>query len=454
MEVRIITNYERYSLIRNGISGDVIKELIYEHMLEAESYIKKYERYAATVNGVPIFNRTMKYDRVNNKVNNDFFSEVIDNKVGYMLGNPISYVSDDEVMKKRLERFVLVNNLEDMDTETLKMASICGVAFRLCYINPSGIESVMDLKPWEVIYIEDDRNQPYAAVRYYNLTEDIIKIEVYDKINRYQYELRGGEIIAILPVQNGNVAIPHLFDDLPIIKFKNNAEELGDCDKVLALIDAYDKVYSDVNSEIEQFRLAYLALFGADFDKEDIDAIKKTGAVSMPEGSDAKFITKNLDDAIIEHHLDRAEKNIQRFAKNVDFNSTEFGTASGIALRYKLLGLENKSKTSERKFSTGLRQMFKVIASAWSKKEAADYLSIWWTYKRNIPIDILTEADATNKLKGYVSEKTRLALLSFVTDVNFEIKEMQKDMENFVDVSPGTDPQDDPDNGDVSNKAV
>ena len=66
-------------------------------MLEAEIYKEKYNRYK--VADVPIFERKLLYDRVNNKVNNDFFSEIIDNKVGYMLGNAIAYVSDDESTK-------------------------------------------------------------------------------------------------------------------------------------------------------------------------------------------------------------------------------------------------------------------------------------------------------------------------------------------------------------------
>ncbi|HBC30996.1 MAG TPA: phage portal protein, partial [Clostridiales bacterium] len=41
-------------------------------------------------------------------------------------------------------------------------------------------------------------------------------------------------------------------------------------------------------------------------------------------------------------------------------------------------------------------------------------------------------ADSTGKLKGMVSEKTRLSLLSFVDDVEWEIEEMERDSEGMI----------------------
>jgi len=48
----------------------------------------------------------------------------------------------------------------------------------------------------------------------------------------------------------------HMFDYVPVIEFPNNEERLGDAEKVLRPHRwAYDRTMSDVNSEIEQFRL-------------------------------------------------------------------------------------------------------------------------------------------------------------------------------------------------------
>ncbi|AMO33386.1 phage portal protein [Lysinibacillus sphaericus] len=60
-----------------------------------------------------------------------------------------------------------------------------------------------------------------------------------------------------------------------------------------------------------------------------------------------------------------------------------------------------------------------------------DYLKVWYEYKCNIPIDLLSEAQASQALKGLVSERTRLSKLSIVDDVDYELEEIQKDAQLY-----------------------
>lgn len=172
-----------------------------------------------------------------------------------------------------------------------------------------------------------------------------------------------------------------------------------------------------------------MVILNAEFDEEALLKVRQTGAISLPEGSDAKFITKDVAGTVIESTLSRTDKNILRFAKSANFTDHEFSTSSGIALRYKLLPLMNKAIKTQRKFSVSLREQFRLLAGPWQTKGVEfDYLDVWWQFKPNIPVDIQDEASATNKLKGFVSEKTRLSLLTFVDDVDHEIKEMEQDL--------------------------
>src|SRR5699024_57025 len=80
----------------NEITGDLIVELIADHAFTKAKTFDMYERYKASLSAVPIFNRTFENDatKINAKLNNDFFSEIIDVKVGYMLGKPVTYSID------------------------------------------------------------------------------------------------------------------------------------------------------------------------------------------------------------------------------------------------------------------------------------------------------------------------------------------------------------------------
>jgi len=57
---------------------------------------------------------------------------------------------------------------------------------------------------------------------------------------------------------------------VPIAIFENNEDQMGDFEKVIDLIDAYDKMESDSLNDFEYFVDAYLALYGFTAEAEDI----------------------------------------------------------------------------------------------------------------------------------------------------------------------------------------
>uniref|UniRef100_UPI0020C0EE77 phage portal protein n=1 Tax=Lysinibacillus fusiformis TaxID=28031 RepID=UPI0020C0EE77 len=82
---------------------------------------------------------------------------------------------------------------------------------------------------------------------------------------------------------------------------------------VYDLIDAYDRTLSDASNEIEQFRLAFVVLKGMGMDDEDAKKVAQTGIFElMGEDNDIKYLTKDVNDQMIENHLDRLKENIMR----------------------------------------------------------------------------------------------------------------------------------------------
>ncbi|TNO92990.1 phage portal protein [Bacillus sp. CD3-1a] len=435
--------FEHYIPLLDENNGEptpkLLKKIIDEFEPLKQRMINRYERYKASEKGVPIFTREFKgdgnKDKVNNKLNNDFFSEIIDTKIGYMFGLPVSYSldhEDDEVLK-RIQDFLKANHIEDADAETGKFASICGYGARLLYHDKEGIEKVMNIKPYEAIFLTNSSvAEPSYAIRCYPIKvidgddfKDGYKVEFYNETNIIEYT---GEDLDKLQETN---RIPNLYKGVPLIGFPNNEELQGDVDKAIALIEGYDRSFSDVNSEIEQFRLAYMIFKGVDIDDATIKKLKQTGALDVGENGEASFLTKDLNDNILEHHLDRLEKNICRFTKHVNLSDESFGgNLTGVAIRYKLLALETKSGTLEMKFTKSLRQQFKLLFDAWnlrSNKGELDYLCMTFQFTRNLPANLADEADVQSKLQGLVSEETRLSMLSVVSDPKAEIQKMQEE---------------------------
>lgn len=407
---------------QNGITTKLLSEIIQRHRPNAEYNEKLYKRYQTADGGVPIFERKPRYDEdnpINNKVNNDFFSEIVDFKTGYFAGQPIAYgyggskeaeeiTGGPEAVKaavKVLTDFTIRNNMYGVDMETTKFASIYGYAGRLFYIDPNKNERVMPVHGYETIILsKTDISEPQYAIRYYKTcdTNNNTKwiVEFYDDKNIYTYE---GNLSALQQVGKPKL---HLFDYCPLQGIANNKEMLGDAEKVLALIDDYDKVLSDNSNEAEAFVHAMM-IVNVNIPDDTIRKAQKNGVMVIPKVGSLKidkpveWLTKTINDDFTEHHLQRLEDNIYRFSRTPNLSDETFGSASGVSLKFKLHGLETKCGMFQAKMLDASQYMFKVLASAWEKKRIMfDPLQATLEFKRNFPLDDLSEAQTAQAFIG------------------------------------------------------
>lgn len=426
------------------INNQIIWDLINDHKPVRARMLRDYFEYAGHV---PIKERKFENEsKLNNKLANDFRGEIVDGITGYLFGQPVTWKVDEGAYSESelariqsvIKSFRKRNNIEDLDSTTGEMAAICGYGARLCWIDKEAQERVMNLNPWEVIFVEDATLQEVVyALIYYTVTEkrgnasvERTVVEWYDKRTvTYFVSDESGTFRQDAEGLFG-VSGPHLFDRVPVVRFANNNLQMSDFEKVRDLIDAYDRLTSDVQNEIEEFRLAYLLIFGAEISQETIVKLRQTGALGLAEGEDARFLTKQADATFIENHKRTLAENIYKFAKAVDMSDEKFSGQgqSGESRKWKLLGLEFRAKTKERKFKAGLDQMMRVICSAWQTRGVPlNYEDLDFTFNRNLPVDMLYLGDVAGKLKGIVSDETLLGMLPFVSDVQRELELIEQE---------------------------
>lgn len=452
---------------KNGITPELIYKIINKHKGNSMYNKRLYDRYCGMDGAIPISKRKPRFEEdnpINNKINNDFFSEIVDFKTGYFAGKPITYgySNTDEASEvtggdtaidaatKALTDFTTRNNMYGIDLETTKLASIYGYAGRLFYIDEDGNERVMPVHGYETIILsKTDISEPKYAIRYYK-TYDINDaekwvVEFYDNTNIYTYS-------GLLSQLTEESVKPHMFDYCPLQGIANNKEMLGDAEKVLSLIDDYDKVVSDNSNEIEAFAHAYLIFEGLNIDENTIRKGQKTGAFSFPamgtQQGKAYYLTKNINDTFTEHHLQRDEDNIYRFSKTPNLEDTTFGTASGEALKFKLHGLETKCGMFEAMMMNAGQHMFKLLASVWAKKRIAfEPLQATMSFTRNFPLNSLSNAQTAQALiaAGVPEEIAWDIAIPEIDDINYvkEVKEReQEDVTNLYDDSEDIEEED------------
>jgi SPP1 family phage portal protein len=321
------------------------------------------------------------------------------------------------------------------------MSTVCGYAGRLFYLLDTEVRAML-VNPWECVFIGDSIEEPQYSVRFYETSAlnekgeetTVYNADVYDSIMVTHFT-RGDKNEEF----SEGMSERHMMPANPLIGFANNAELLGDAEPVINAIDGYDRTVSDINSELEQFRLAYLAIIGASIDETTLQKVRRTGAFSLPDkDSSIAFITKTIDDAVIEHHLDRLERNIYRFSRTPNMNDAAFsGDITGVALKYKFRSFEDKCKTAELKFKKALRSQYKLLCALWALGGASmNYLDIDFTFTRNYPQNLIEEIDFLQRAKGIISEETAFSLVSFIENPDKEIEALESqqmaDLDQFV----------------------
>lgn len=374
----------------------------------------------------------------NNKIANAYASYITDTLVGYFIGEPISYTSNDDILLQDLSMIFEYNDEADENAELAKNASIYGVAYEMLYLSEEDkMIRFKALNPKEIIPIFDKTVEQnlMAVIRYYD-DYDVVDDKTYTLV-----EVIDNTMIRRYKMDNSFLLLeeyPHYFGMVPVAIYKNNEEERGDFENVISLIDAYDKMESDTLNDFEYFVDAYLALYGFTAEPEDVAQMKENRILLMDEGTSAEWLIKQTSDTYVENMKNRLDADIHKFAKCPNMADKEFASnASGVAIKFKLLGTENLVSIKERKFKRGLQQRLELMSMINSVlREGFDWRGIDIIFTRNVPSNDTDIANMVNTLKDIVSEETLLAQIPFVENVQDELERLKQEREENKELNP------------------
>ena len=192
---------------------------------------------------------------------------------------------------------------------------------------------------------------------------------------------------------------------------------MSDLEKIESLVADYDKVLSDVSDEFSAFRNAYLMLKNMIVGEDGKKQLKDEGIIEVMENGDAKFITKQIQTEALEPHLNRLEANIYKFSQVPNLSDESFaGNLSGVAIRFKLFGLETKCIIKERKMEKALRDFVRILSVPIRVETGheIDIVNLKVEFTRNVPNNLTEIVDTVTKLDGKVDKETLLSLLPFI----------------------------------------
>ena len=171
--------------------------------------------------------------------------------------------------------------------------------------------------------------------------------------------------------------------------------------------------------------------------------IKDTGVIEITAESAVEYLTRQFDEASVEVLRKSLENDLHKFSCVPAMTDENFsGTVSGVAMKYKLLGLEQITKIKEHYFAEGVKErlkLFKRIAEV-KGQGTFDVDDIQIIFTRSLPANEIELSQIIGNLTGIVSQETLLSQVPFVKNPAQEIKriseEKKKSLEEQFIINP------------------
>lgn len=379
----------------------------------------------------PIFKK-LTYDdlKPDKRIAVNFAKYITDTMNGFFIGIPVRVTSNDQAVTDYVDFLNAYNNQDDQNAELSKLCDIYGRGYEMYYVDEYGNIGITYLSPETSFMIYDDSilERPRYFVRLYIDANNVLRGSVSDESTVQWFSMEGG-----LHFYGEKKA--HGFDGVPAVEYVDNAEKMGLYEPVMSMINEYNEVISEKANDVAYFADAYLKILGAMVDEKSLAQIKQNRIINFPGLMDnsqlvVDFLKRPDGDTTQEHLLDRLERLIFQISMVADISDENFGSTSGIALKYKLQAMSDLALTKQRKFTAGMQNRYKLIFSnPVSGMNSDAWTGLSYQFTQNIPANLLEEAQIAAQLTGIVSQPTQLKVLSIVDNIQDEIDRLKEEQD-------------------------
>jgi len=406
------------------------------------AYLNELEKYYLGNQNI-LWKPTVDVSLPNNRIVTNFCAVIVDFYNTYLLGRPIQYKSSNATLLESIKSIMEYNDAHETDMENNQNANIFGVGSEQLYIDKNGdirFKSV-DYRDTAFIYNRDLEGALNSVIKYfkYNASDARYVCEVWDKTECRTYELNES-FSSLRLIQR----VGHAFGDVPFVEYPNNNTKLSSFAKIVTLQDAYNTLTSSEIDDYEAFVDSFLAIYNASgTEQEDIDGMKKNRVLLLDGESRAEWLVKNSNPVQIQQIKKDIVSDIHKVASLPDLSDQNFASnASGVAIKYKMVGAENVAAKQERKFKKGLQRRLELLVRYLNLTETTqyDYRDVEITFNRNMIGADLEIAQLIALIGDRIPIQNLATQLSFITESDMELIKA-RDLVDEKSTSVGNAPQ-------------
>lgn len=382
----------------------------------------------------PILDREKQIrPEINEKVVDNMASEILEFKLGYEFGSPISYVQRARKdIKSRNALFSFLKKMftsEESKKEDLKVAALnemmveeckaakdlmlakdvktCGVGYRL--ILPKRIKTgvsvfdILDLNPMNtfIVYSNDAYRDPILGVSYFPHKDGSCTFGCYTKTSYFKIEKGIKEGFEYWFKEQ-----PNTLGMVPIVEYINDYDRMGCFERVIPLMDALNTIDSDRVNDIAQHIQNILWGDNVAIDTEQYKELRKQGLIltKSEQGRTAtlKYLESVLNQSENQTLVDYVERKIEKIAhipNRSELSGGSTGSATNMSTGWMDAETDAKSKEqiwmeSERRETAIILNILKMSNEVDSDVAELNLSDIEIKFSRSRTYDLATKCNS------------------------------------------------------------
>nr|WP_308742093.1 phage portal protein [uncultured Anaerocolumna sp.] len=388
----------------------------------------------------------------NNRIVDNQYKKMVVQKNNYLLGQPITVQSDNELYIKTLKSFFnkkFMRMMKNIGEDSLN----CGIGWLFCYYDEHGKFTFKRFKPYEVIPGWKDSEHTvleyfiriYEVIGYEGKNEVVIeKVEVYDDKGIHYFILKNNKLIPDAPhhqdyftmIDSDGFEQGYNWSKIPLIPFKYNNKEIPLIKMVKSLQDGLNLIESNFQNNMEEdARNTILVL--VNYDGEKLGEFRRNlatyGAVKVKTIDGAAGDLKTLQ---IEVNADNYKAIIEMFKKAIIENAMGYdakddrlgSNANQMNIQSMYNDIDLDANGMETEFQAAFEELLWFINMHLYNTGMGDFEGeeVEIIFNRDMLINETESIDNIAKSVGILSDKTIISQHPWVNDPQAEMERLEE----------------------------
>lgn len=395
----------------------------------------------------------------NNKIIDNQYQKIVDQKVNYLIGKPITFTSDNQNYSKMFQSYIDSKFLSKFNGVAIDSVNM-GVGYEYPYYDASGNLQWQVFRPWEIIpFWKDDQCRELDAFarvyKRYGYDKTIFKSTKYvdfytiDNVTHYIYE--NG---TLRPDNNNPVSnyffigdTPYRWNRVPLIPFKRKSNDMRPLlNQCKCLQDAINSIESNFKDNMdEDFRSSPLVVIN--YDGEELDKFRynllQTGCVKVTtidgQKGDVKALHIEVNKDNFESILDMAKQAMIENCRGYNVRDNRLTSdANQMHIQSMFADVDLDADFQATEYKSAFEDIKYFIDFDLNLKGKGDFFDepIKVTFNRNLFINDATVIQNLAVSADMLSKQTLLAHHPYVDDVQAELERIKADAANGIIYSP------------------